>query len=82
MKNIYLYYISILAPLLFILWLSSSDTIDSTLFFIVLIVYAFIYRPFVDGKRLAEKNILQNKDIWKMLYPGNHLNYFKELYFT
>ncbi|MDO9274666.1 MAG: hypothetical protein Q7T92_03845 [Lutibacter sp.] len=42
--------------------------------------YSLIYRTYIDGKRLADKNILQKKDSWKMMIPGSHIKYFKELY--
>jgi hypothetical protein len=34
----------------------------------------------VYGKRLSDKNIIQKKDIWKMIIPGKRFEYFNELY--
>ena len=80
MKNLLTFYILILAPLGILFWLNKSDLINGTLFVILLIFYALVYRTYTDGKRLAYKNIIQKKDIWKMIIPGNRFEHFKELY--
>ena len=80
MKNLLTFYILILAPLGILFWLNKSDLINGTLFVILLIFYALVYRTYTDGKRLANKNIIQKKDIWKMIIPGNRFEHFKELY--
>lgn len=80
MKNLLTFYILILAPLVILFWLNKSDLINGTLFVGLLIFYALIYRTYTDGKKLADKNIIAKKDIWKMIIPGNRLAHFKELY--
>jgi len=80
MKNIFIYYVLILAPLGIIVWLNETELINSNEFVGLLIFYGHIYRTYVDGKRLADKNIIPKKDIWKMIIPGKHFEYFKELY--
>lgn len=80
MKNLLTFYILILVPLGILFWLNKSDLINGTLFVILLIFYALVYRTYTDGKRLANKNIIQKKDIWKMIIPGNRFEHFKELY--
>ena len=80
MKNIYIYYLTITIPLLIIIWLTKTDTINSTYFVALLFFYALIFRTYVDGKRLSDKNVIQKKDIWKMIIPGKHFEHFKELY--
>ncbi|MGY0393287.1 hypothetical protein ACW5R3_12100 [Bizionia sp. KMM 8389] len=80
MKNLFIFYILILAPLGILLWLNKSDLINGVLFVGLIIFYALIYRTYTDGKRLADKNIIEKKDIWKMIIPGNRLVHFKELY--
>ncbi|MDG4951538.1 hypothetical protein NLM59_11450 [Weeksellaceae bacterium KMM 9724] len=80
MKNLFTFYILILAPLGILFWLNKSDLINGTLFVGLIIFYALIYRTYTDGKRLADKNIIAKKDIWKMIIPGNRLEHFKELY--
>lgn len=80
MKNLLVYYITIFTPLSLIIWMSANDLISSTFFMVLLFLYAFVYRTYVDGLRLWKKGIIEKKDIWKIIIPGSHLNYFKELY--
>ncbi len=80
MKNIFVYYLTILIPFTFIIWLIKSSSINSTYLVGLLFVYLFIFRTYVDGKRLSDKNIIPKKDIWKMIIPGKRFEYFKELY--
>ena len=79
MKKIIIYYLTILTPLVFLFWLSKTN--NAKLFVGLLFFYAFIFRTYVDGKRLASKNIIPKKDIWKMIIPGKRAEYFGELYF-
>ena len=80
MKNLLTFYILIIVPLGILFWLINSDMINGTFFVGLLFFYAFIYRTYTDGKRLADKNIIPQKDIWKMIIPGSLLVHFKELY--
>ena len=80
MKNLLTYYILILGPIGILFWLNKTDLINGTLFVGLFLFYALIYRTYTDGKKLADKNIISKKDIWKMIIPGNRLQYFKELY--
>tara|TARA_B100000809_G_C15004862_1_gene482846 strand:+ start:417 stop:668 length:252 start_codon:yes stop_codon:yes gene_type:complete len=80
MKNLFIYYLTILSPIGILIWLSRTDLVNPTLFVLLFFFYALIFRTYVDGKRLADKKIIQKKDIWKMIIPGKRLVYFKELY--
>lgn len=80
MKNLLCYYFIILAPIGVLFGLSASNLLDGTLFFVLILFYALVYRTYTDGKRLANKNLIEKRDIWKMLIPGSRLKYFKELY--
>jgi hypothetical protein len=80
MKKLFIYYLTILLPLGILIWLSKTDLINPTLFVFLLFFYALIFRTYVDGKRLADRNIIPKKDIWKMIIPGKRIEYFKELY--
>ena len=80
MRNLFTFYIVILAPLGILFWLNKSDLINGTIFVVLLVFYALIYRTYTDGKRLADKNIIPKKDIWKFIIPGRRLEHFKELY--
>lgn len=80
MKNLFIYYLTITVPIGILVWLSKTNFLSSILFVVLLSFYAFIFRTYVDGKRLSEKNIIPRKDIWKMIIPGKRFEYFKELY--
>jgi Ca2+/Na+ antiporter len=80
MKNLFIYYLTILTPLGILIWLSKADLVNPVLFVLLLFFYVLIFRTYVDGKRLSDKNIIQKKDIWKMIIPGKRIEYFKELY--
>jgi hypothetical protein len=60
--------------------MNTSDLIDGTLLIGLFLFYALIYRTYTDGKRLAEKNIILKKDIWRMIIPGSRIEHFNELY--
>ena len=80
MKNIKIYYIAILLPLIILFTLRKLEIItwDSSL--ISFLIYVFVYRTYTDGKRLLDKKIILKKDLWKILIPGTRIEYFKELY--
>ena len=81
MKNLFIYYLTILSPIGVLTYLSRTDLVNPTLFVLLLFFYVLIFRTYVDGKRLSDKNVIQKKDIWKMIIPGKRFEYFKELYF-
>ena len=80
MKNIINYYILILTPLGLLIWLLRTESINTWMFIGLIFFYSLIYRTYIDGKKLADKNIISKKDIWKMIIPGKRIAYFKELY--
>ncbi|MFB0939063.1 MAG: hypothetical protein QMB29_09015, partial [Urechidicola sp.] len=77
MKKLFIYYLTILLPLGILIWLSKTDLINPTLFVFLLFFYALIFRNYVDGKRLADRNLIPKKNIWKMIIPGKRIEYFK-----
>jgi hypothetical protein len=62
------------------IWLIRTELINSWEFMGLIFFYSLIYRTYIDGKRLVDKNIIEKKDIWKMIIPGKRLAYFRELY--
>ena len=80
MKNIIVYYFVAIVPGAIILLLAHTDSINSNWFVYSFCFYCIIYRTYIDGKRLADKGLIQNKDIWKMIVPGQRIRFFKELY--
>jgi hypothetical protein len=81
MKNIVVYYFAMIVPAAVILLLAKTDMINSSWFVFSFGFYLFIYRTYIDGKRLADKGLLEKKDIWKMIIPWQRWRFFKDLYF-
>lgn len=77
MKNILIYYISIFLPLPLLI---GSLSYDSMIFFVLLISYV-IYRGFIDGQRLIEKELINKNELWKAFIPFWSSRYFRQLYF-
>jgi hypothetical protein len=80
MKNLFTYYIVILAPLGFLICLNKASLIGGTAFAGLMIFYLLVYRTYTDGKRLFDKEVIEKKDIWKMIIPGKRIAFFRELY--
>jgi len=80
MKNIIVYYFAVVVPLAVIFFLTLTNTINSYWFVYTFCFYSFVYRTYTDGKRLADKGLIEKKDIWKMIIPGKRLTFFKDLY--
>lgn len=80
MKNIFIYYLMILLPWLPLEWLLKTG--ESTLFFVFLFLYIFVYRLFTDAYRLLAKGAIEKKDMWKVIIPFGRAKYFKVLYFS
>jgi hypothetical protein len=80
MKNIYLYYIAIFAPLLVLVGLIQSNFLPLSISIFLLLIYVFLYRTYIDGLRLVSKKIIGESEIWKLSTYGVRSKYFKELY--
>lgn len=80
MKNIYLYYIAIFAPLLILVGLIQSNSLPLGISIFLLLVYIFLYRTYIDGLRLLSKNLIKENEIWKLSTYGLRSKHFKELY--
>lgn len=80
MKNLWMFYIIILAPLVLLIFCIRMYWIDGASLAISVLFYALVYRTFTDGKRLAAKNIISETSIWKLAIPGTRFQYFKDLY--
>jgi len=76
------YYILIFAPFGLIVLLSKLELIASNVFVLLLFLYIFIYRTYLDGYKLTKKNIITKREIWKLIIPGRRLQYVKELYLS
>ena len=80
MKKLDVYYFFIFTPLFLLLWLSNEKEIEASLFVGLLFFYVFVYRTYIDGKRLVNKGVLLKNDIWRLMLPGFRLSHFRALY--
>jgi hypothetical protein len=80
MKNIFVYYLTIIVPLILLYFIGKYSAVT---FVFGLFIYIFIYRIIIDGLRLTSKKIITKKEIWKLglTFGGYISKYFKELYF-
>lgn len=77
MKNLIIYYFTILLPIPLLVSLK-----DEPIIFSVLLLFYIIFRGFVDGQRLIEKKVIEKKDLWKsIVIPFWNSRFFRELYF-
>jgi hypothetical protein len=77
MKNLVIYYILIIVPIVLIVLFP----INNLFFAIFLLIYAIPYRALIDGYRLVNKKIIEWNEIWKLLIPYRSSKYFKALYY-
>ena len=80
MKRLEIYYFVTIIPVVIIFTLKFTDMISNNWFVYSFVAYLLLYRTYTDGRRLAEKGIIEKRDIWKMIIPGQRFKYFKELY--
>lgn len=77
MKNIFLYYFSILLPFPIMYYAS----LENSMMFVVLLLVYYIFRGFTDANRLIQKGCIPSNDFYKLFIPFYRSRYFKELYF-
>lgn len=76
-----MYYFAILAPLALLFGLSELGYIGPRNLVFFFLFYLVVYRAYIDGLRLAAKDLISKKDIWKLMLPGSRSDYLEELYF-
>ena len=74
----FIYCFTILLPIPLIMIISN----DRPITFTILLLFYIIFRGFIDGKRLIEKNIIKKIDLWKsVLILFWSSRFFRQLYF-
>lgn len=82
MKNLFNYYLVTLTPLVVLFGMSQLGFLGAKNLVLFFLFYIFVYRTCIDGLRLAAKNLIDKKDIWKLVIPGSRREYLRELYFN
>lgn len=78
MKNVIIYYLSSLTPLVLLMLFWSL--LEPKLALVLLAGYVFIYRTILDGRRLYQKGLISKDEIWKVSFNGARMENFKALY--
>ena len=58
-----------------------SEILGSFWFFFFLMLYVFLYRPFLNIHRLLSLKAIEEKEAWKFFVPFHHTRYMKTLWF-
>ena len=82
MKNIVVYYLVIIVPLLGLFFAAREQWMSGWAFFVSILFYALVYRTLTDGARLIQKGIISRRDMRKLFLPGWRLTYFRALYLS
>lgn len=84
LKNLFLYYLVILVPLLAIIYLGKENLITPLCFVLGLFVYVFGYRKLIDITRLVQIGAINKSESFKYYVPWKSLGllHFRSLYFT
>jgi len=80
MNKLLAYHLVTLVPMMVILYLYIYGVIGSGLFAILFCLYAFVYRPVVDFKKLQEKGLVTKAEFIKS-FGFIRFNYLSELLF-
>ena len=80
MNKLLAYHLATLIPMMVILYLYIYAIIGSALFAILFCLYAFVYRPYIDFKRLHEKGLVTKEEFIKS-FGFIRFNYYYELLF-
>ncbi len=80
LRKIYWYYPAIILPMVLMIVLVKYKFIGNVWFCISLLFYALIYRSLTDYWRLRSKNVIEKRNLLKIMSSGVRFKYFKELY--
>lgn len=82
MKNLTLYHLITLLPIILILSLYAYEYIDTLTFAVLFFLYAFVYRPFFDFKRLKALELVKANEWRKFIGLGRiRFKFYSQLMF-
>lgn len=82
MRNIINYYAAIFAPISTIVLFANAKLISSNAFVLLLMIYAFIYHPYISGLRLIAANKIEKNQLLFSFIPGWNWKFFAFLFFN
>ena len=80
MRNLLVYHLISLGPLLFILYLFQIEYLSLKTIMILVLVYGFVYRPTIDFFKLRMKGLVGKREYIRSL-GFLRLKYYRELMF-
>jgi hypothetical protein len=80
MKNVILYWAGAFIPLLLLIYVTRLYHSEYGIY--AFLMYAFIYRPILDYWRLRSKNLIYEKDFFKVFNPFFARRYVYQLFFS
>ena len=81
-KNIFLFYLLLLLPISIFVLAAKYGYIDSILFALMMLIYVFLYHPFICGIRLVKSGKISRQDFWKNFIPFWNDKYWTFLFFN
>jgi len=82
MKNLFYYHTVTLTPIFLIMTLYTLGSINTLIFMSLFFVYAFLFRPLIDFKRLVALKLVNEKDWKKFIGLGLiRFKYYNQLIF-
>ena len=75
------YYLFIFVPLFTMIVFTKITLINANIFMIGLLLYVFVYHPYISGKRLVALKSIQKSEFWRTFIPFWNLKFFDVLFF-
>ena len=75
------FYAMIAWPLATLVLMSKLNLISTTVFVGGLVIYAFLYHPYVSAQRLRNLGAVDSDSFWKSFIPFWNIKYFDLLFF-
>ena len=81
LKNLFLFYILILVPLVVMFIFMKEHVFSTKLFVFFFLFYALIYHPIISGIRLLQSGKINKKQFWYNFIPGWNSRFFSFFFF-
>jgi hypothetical protein len=82
LKNIIVFYLLVLVPLILLAIGIMNHFISKGFFFAAIFIYALLYHPLISGLRLLALGKIKKSELWLNFIPFWNQKYFKLLFFN
>jgi len=76
--RLFKYYTLIIIPFVALFFALKFELVSSILFITLLSIYWFVYRTYLDAKKLIDQNVIEKHQWWRLLIPFRRVRYFKQ----